>query len=46
LFDICLGTPDQAQGFIDELERLKNDRKSKLAGMAEAANLSGNDIMG
>jgi hypothetical protein len=43
---LSVGTPDQAQGFIDELERLKNDRKSKLAGMAEAVNLSGNGIMG
>jgi hypothetical protein len=37
-------TPEQAHDFIDELERLKNDRKNEVADTAEA-NLSGNSLL-
>jgi hypothetical protein len=39
-----LATQDQAQEFIDEVERLRKNKKSKAAEMSEA-NLSGNGIM-
>jgi hypothetical protein len=38
-----VGTPEQAEAFKEEVARIG---RSKIADMAEAANLSGNDIMG
>jgi hypothetical protein len=38
-----VATPEQAEAFKEEVARIG---RSKIADMAEAANLSGNDIMG